>query len=423
MPIHPSHRVLPALVLVALAACARDATGPGDSGGPPPLLTALPRQLTTAETKVRDAANAFSFAWWRGLNAAQRDTSVFVSPLSASFALGMTMNGAAGTTWDEMHAALRFGGASQQEINSGYQSLIALLTSLDSSVTTLVANSIWYRSGFAFLQSFFDTTRVYFDAEVRGLNFADAAGSLGVINGWVNTNTNGKIPTILNEIRPEDVMFLINAIYFKGSWRTKFDADKTMDATFYGAEGTLQQARLMHRLDSMAYAETATYQAVDLPYGNGAFTMTVLLPKGGTHIETLAASLTSDFWDSLGASFRTTKVELFLPKLQLRYERTLNDDLRALGMRASFVPDGADFTRMAAAPVGYHLYLDFVKQKTFVDVHEEGTEAAAATAVGIGVTSVPVIPVMRVDRPYLFVLRERLSGAILFMGKVVRMPA
>lgn len=408
--------------LVAAAACATTPTE-GDPSRPPTPLTALPRALTANEIKVRDAANAFAFALWGKINAAQRDTNVFVSPLSASFALGMTLNGAAGQTADQMRAALQFGNATLPEINAGYKSLVALLTSLDPGVQMRIANSIWYRQEFPFRQAFFDTTKVYFDATVRGLNFNDRAASLAAINGWINTATAGKIPTVLDDITAQQVMFLINAIYFKGSWRLKFDPAKTAPAPFYTASGGSQQMQLMHRLDTLSYAETATYQAADLPYGNTAFSMTVLLPKAGTDVETLAASLTSASWQALTSAFRTQKVYFYLPRLTLKYERRLNDDLKALGMVVPFAPGGADFTQMAAAPVGNELFIEFVKQNTFVDINEEGTEAAAVTTVGIVPTSMPSYPTMRVDRPYLFVLRERLTGTVLFMGKIVRMPA
>lgn len=418
MPIRSCFAIV---VLVAAAACSTSPTE-GQGSRPPTALTALPRPLTASEIKVRDAANAFAFALWGKINAAQRDTNVFVSPLSASFALGMTLNGAAGSTADQMRSALQFGNATLPEINAGYKSLVALLTSLDPGVQMRIANSIWYRQEFPFRQAFFDTTKVYFDATVRGLNFNDRVASLAAINGWVSTATAGKIPTVLDDITAQQVMFLINAIYFKGSWRLKFDPAKTSSAPFYPAIGASQSMQLMYRLDTLSYAETATYQAADLPYGNSAFSMTVLLPKAGTAVETLAASLTPSSWQSLTAAFRTQKVYFYLPRLTLKYERRLNDDLKALGMVVPFVPGGADFTQMAAAPVGNELFVEFVKQNTFVDINEEGTEAAAVTTVGVGVTSMPSYPTMRVDRPYLFVLRERLTGTVLFMGKIVRMP-
>jgi serpin B len=335
-------------------------------------------------------------------------------------ALGMTMNGAAGSTFDQMREALAFGGSSQDEINEGYKELIGLLRGLDNSVEFRLANSIWYRQGFPFQQSFVDATKSWFDAEVQGLDFG-APSALTTINGWVDRSTNGKITKIVDEIRPENVMFLINAIYFKGSWRDRFDPAETRDALFRAADGRQQPVKLMHRNAKMRYLQTPQFQAVDLPYGRDAFTMTVLLPTEGSDIETLAASLRADTWAQWAGRFHSADVDLHLPRLKLTYERRMNDDLKALGMRDAFVPDGADFTRMS--PMGKHLFIDYVKQKTYVDVNEEGTEAAAVTAVGISVTSAPQTAVMRVDRPYLFAIRERLSGTILFIGKIVALPS
>jgi serine protease inhibitor len=407
--------------MLAISACSDSTVGPAGSGQSP-ARTALPRELTASEHKVIDASNAFALSLFARVNAAQRDSNVFISPLSASMALGMALNGAAGQTFDQMRSALQFGTASQQEINDGYKSLIALLSSLDPAVKMQIANAIWYQSNFPFNQSFLDDGKTFFDAEIRGLNFADVPASLTAINGWVNTKTNGKIPTILDSIDPDLVMFLVNAIYFNGSWRTKFDPALTTDAQFQPATGPAQAVKLMHRNGKIHYAETPTFQAVDLPYGDSSFTMTVVLPKQGQTVETLAASLTSAAWQTLAASFQSTTVDLFLPKLRLSYERQLKPDLQALGMLAAFVPNWADFTKMSTTR-GRDLYVKFVKQKTFVDVNEEGTEAAAVTGIGIGVTSAPLTVTMRVDRPYMFVLRERLSGTVLFVAKIARMPA
>lgn len=401
---------------LSIAACSR-ATEPLPATTE---LQALPRNLSSAESGLVDASNAFSFALWKTVSGAQTNQNVFISPLSAWFALGMTLNGAANQTFDQMQSALQLNGLSEQDIDAGYKSLIALLTSLDPSVTMRIANSIWYRRSFPFDQSFTNAAGTYFDAEVQGLDFTDVTGSLGTINDWVNRKTNGKIPKVLDGIDPDDVMFLINALYFKGSWRSRFDPARTTNDLFTTAPGVTEPVRLMHRHDAISYLETPTFQAVDLPYGNGAFTMTVLLPKPGTDIETLSASLSRADWNSLLSMFQTTEIDLALPKFRLTYERRLNDDLEALGMVEPFSAGNADFSRMS--PLGRQLYISFVKQNTFLDVDEEGTEAAAVTVVAFKVTALEPDRVVRVDHPFLFVIRERLSGTILFMGKVVRIP-
>ena len=401
--------------LAVVTACS-SATGPGDSSTQAPALNALPRALTSSEQQLVAAANDFSFALFRQVAAARRDSNVFASPLSASMALGMTMNGAAGPTYDQMRSALAFGTASDADINASYKSLIALLRGLDPSVDFRIANSIWYRNGFPFNQTFLDAGKTWFDAQVSALDFAQPS-AVTTINSWVSSATVGKIPKIIDTIGPDQVMFLINAIYFKGSWRDKFDPAETKDAPFRGIAGE-QPMRLMHRSGKMSFLFSADVAAVDLPYGNSAYTMTVILPQPGTNIDAVAASLKPETWALWLSQFRELKTDVWLPKLKLEWERDLNDDLKALGMRDAFVPNGADFTRMSSR--GRELYIDKVKQKTYVDINEEGTEAAAVTSVGISVTSLP--PSLRVDRPFIFVIRERLSGTIVFMGKIVRMP-
>ena len=401
------------LIAATLAACGSPSTEP--SGQPTPARTTLPRALTDGERSVLSATNAFSFSLWKTINAAQKDSNVFVSPLSASFSLGMAMNGAANQTLDEMRSALQFGSASTAEINAGYKSLVALLTSLDPTVTMTVANSIWYRKDFPFNQSFLDDGANYFGASIKPLDFNDASGSLSAINGWVNTQTKGKIPSIIDQIEPANVMFLINAIYFKGSWRTKFDANLTITAPFHAAGGD-QSARLMHREGKMSYTETSAFQAVELPYGDSAFTMVVVLPKQGSSVESLASSLDATVLQSVTSSLRTAEVDLFIPKVKISFARSLIPDLKKLGMLVAFT-DGADFTRMSTR--GRELYISQVKHKAYVDINEEGTEAAAVTSTGISVTSAPLTTTMRVDRPFVFLIRERRSGTVLFMGKVV----
>jgi serine protease inhibitor len=406
--------------MAALAAAAVALNGCGTSSSEPgsrPARNDLPRALTAQEQQVQSAANAFSFALWQKLNAEQPGKNIFASPLSASFALGMTLNGAAGTTLGEMRSALQFGNTAVTDINAGYKSLMQLLTTLDPSVTMQIANSIWYRNTLTVNKPFVDAVTSSFDATVTALDFQDVSGSLSRINGWVDTKTNHKITSILDDIPRDAVMYLINAIYFKAGWREKFDPSRTTDGVFHGASGD-HTVPLMHRNDKMSYAETATYQSVDLPYGDSSFTMTVILPKPATNVDAVAASLTAAGWSALTSSFATSQVDLALPKMKLEWSASLVPELKALGMQAAFL--NADFTPMS--PSGNQLVISDVKQKAYVDVNEEGTEAAAVTSVGIVVTSAPLSQVMRVDHPFIFAIRERLTGTVLFIGKVVSLP-
>lgn len=379
----------------------------------PPLLTQLPRQLSTAELRVIDASNAFAFDLLREVSRTlPPDSNAFLSPLSASMALGMALNGANGETFDSMQATLRLSGLTEAEINQGYKDLIALLLGLDSSTEMKIANSMWGHQGFTLLPAFIDAGKTFFGAEVATLDFASPT-AVSTINDWVSGKTNGRIPTLLEEISREEILFLINAIYFKGKWRDAFEREDTRPGPFYTAAGATRTAQLMNQKDTLRYQETAEYQAVDLLYGNGAFAMTVLLPQPGHTPAELLSAMTVDTWRELAGRFQVQDIHLTLPRFRLEYSRKLAQDLTALGMGIAFDLNRADFYRIADVRPD-RLFITRVDQKTFVDVNEEGTEAAAATAVGIGVTSAP--PSMVVDRPFVFAIRERLSGTVVFLG-------
>ena len=401
------------LAVAALCTACSEATAPGAP------LGELPRDLTQSESKVIAGSNDFAFDLFRTGNASQHNANVFMSPLSASMALSMATNGANGATYDAMHSSLRLAGATQDEVDGGFKSLIALLRGLDPKTDFRIANSIWFDRTFPFNTSFLDESKTYFDARVEGLDF-QSSSSLTTINSWVSENTNNKIPTILDSIAKNEVMFLVNAIYFKGIWQKQFDKTKTSDAVFHAADGSTATVPMMSRGTGVDvdYTQTAEYSAVDLPYGNSAFTMTVVVPSS-TDIDTFAESFDQAKWNLLVGSLHPSDVQVQLPRFRMEWKRILNDDLGQLGMGVAFDRNQADFTRMS--PLGSELYITQVIQKTFVDVDEEGTEAAAATSVGIGVTSMP--PTFRADRPFLVVIRERFSGTILFIGKIAKLPA
>ena len=398
--------------VLLLAGCGSSSTGPG--GDPPPILTELPRSLSPSEIRIVEGANAFAFDLLReATRALSPDSNAFLSPLSAAMALSMALNGANGETWTAMRAALRLDGMQEADIDQGYRELLALLRGLDSRTEMRVANSIWGPSTLPLEAAFTEAGRTFFEAEVATLDFGSPE-ALTAINGWVDRATSGRIPRLLEEVSPQEVLFLINAIYFKGKWRTAFDVRDTRAAPFRGADGRERVAQLMGLKDELRYDETEAYQAVDLLYGNGAFAMTVLLPKAGWSPAQLLAALDPQSWSALASRFEERDVALLLPRFRVEYGRKLKEDLAALGMGIAF-DASADFSRIAdVAPD--RLYITRVDQKTFVEVNEEGTEAAAATAVGVGRTSAPVPVEMRVDRPFAFAIRERLSGAVLFLG-------
>ncbi|HEY0996596.1 MAG TPA: serpin family protein [Gemmatimonadaceae bacterium] len=400
--------------LIAVAAC-----GTASSPGTPTELTQLPRPLSSAERTVATAGNQFAFSLLSRLAGAQRGENVFVSPVSASMALGMLLNGAAGSTATEMRGALSLGNAPLAEVNQGYHDLMALLRGLDSSVELRVANGVWVDPSIPLQPAFVQAAKQWFDADARVMDFANPA-TITAINDWVSQQTNGRIRTIMDDATGEEVMALANAVYFKGRWRKTFDAAQTVDAPFRGADGVERQVKLMTApKDGFSYGEADGAQVAELGYGANAWSMVVVLPREGTGASDFAAGLTPAKWEALLQGLRPGgSVELRLPRFRLEYKRTLNDDLEALGMKQAFVPDGADFTGMS--PLGKQLFVTFVTQKTFVEVNEEGTEAAAATGVGIGVTSMP--PAMTVNRPFVVAIRERLTGTILFVGVINKLP-
>ena len=408
------HRLVIAGLLIASCSGSTE-----ESQGPPPLLTALPRALSPAETQMVGAGNQFGFDLLHEARRGAPDDNLFLSPVSISMALGMTINGAGGTTFDSMRTAMQLSGATIDQINAGYRNLIDLLKGLDPSSQFQIANSIWADAGTPFLPAFFTAGRTNFDAEVQALDF-NAPATLGTINDWVKTKTNGKIPAILDRLTGDEVMFLINAIYFKGSWRNAFDPKRTQDAPFHAATGGVQSVRTMSlEADLRRYTSTRDFEMVELLYGNGAFAMTVVLPRDDRTLADVTQGLDATRWSEWAADLHDRDIGLAMPRFTLEYKRSLKDDLSVLGMRVAFDPDLADFSKMAnVGPGGLHITT--VTHKTFVDVNEEGTEAAAATAVGIGPTSAP--PTMQIDRPFLFVIRERFTGTILFLGQITRVP-
>ena len=412
------------LRLIQLLAVALFPVACHDGGVTGPGTTRLPRALTGSEQQLVAAQNAFAFKLYAAMAAREGpDPNIFISPLSVSMALGMTVNGAAGATRDSMLAALQLAGLPMDSVNRSYRSVIDLLRGLDPAVAFTLANSIWYRSTFqAPGPAFLSDTRTFFDARVQALDFS-APTAAQTINDWVNQQTRGKIPTIVPDpIDPAVVMYLINAIYFKGSWTQRFDSALTHDAPFTLRTGATVTASMMSH-DSAAPARTFMgdgVTVVDLPYGGGAYSMTIVLPDAS--IDSLSAHLTQDRWNAWIAGLDSTQAFVTMPKLKLTYDRALNVPLWALGMGIAFacVPGGADLSRMYPGAARGDFCISNVKHKTYVDVDEEGTEAAAVTSVEISVSSMSAGPPhIVVDHPFIVAIRERLTGTILFLGRVM----
>ena len=345
-----------ALLVTALALVTAQCGEPITAPRP---ITALPRALTDAENRLVDADNRFTLKLFREVaQQSDPDSSLFLSPLSAAMALAMTYNGAAGTTEQEMAAALELQGFTLGDVNASYRGLIDLLRRLDRQVTFEIANSIWYRTGWTFEQPFLEANRTYFDATVQALDFASPTAA-PTINGWVSNRTHGRIPTIVPDPVPDDViMYLINAIYFKGSWTQQFTKSLTRAAPFHLRDGSTATVQMMAH-DEPARVRVhyeAGITVLDLPYGGGPFTMTIVLPSDPAGIDALVAGLTADRWNAWIAGLDSAELEVRLPKFRFGSKANLNDVLGAIGMPHAFCTSGGptDFTRMRAAGDACH---------------------------------------------------------------------
>ncbi|MGB6296719.1 MAG: serpin family protein [Rivularia sp. (in: cyanobacteria)] len=370
----------------------------------------------SVDTKLVSANTKFGFNLFSQLLVKDNNKNIFVSPSSIAFALAMTYNGADGSTQEEMAKALELQGMNLSEINSNYAKLKASLENSDSQVSLNIANSLWADKNAKFKPDFIQNNQEFYQAKVTNLNFADAEVP-SIINNWVKENTKGKINKIVDKIDPNQVLYLLNAIYFKGSWTTEFDRDKTADLPFYLSSGEEKQHPMMSQSGKYKYYESEKFQAVSLPYGDGRVSFYVFLPKQNSNLESFYESLNAANWEKWMSQFALRNGSLRLPSFKMDYEATLNDALSALGMEEAFT-NNANFSEM-----GNNLKISQVKHKTFVEVNEEGTEAAATTSVGIELTSAQLPSQkpfeMIVNRPFFCTIRDNQTGTILFMGSIV----
>lgn len=365
----------------------------------------------TDDTDISSVASAntrFGFKLLHDLQERDPGGNIFISPLSISIALTMTYNGAVGETERAMAEVLEIEALDLSTINRSNRALRNSLENPDPKVEISIANSIWYRQGIVFNPDFLERNRLFFGAEVAALDFS-APQATGIINEWVDTNTNGKIKKIVDRINPQTLLFLINAIYFKGNWQDEFDPSRTRQGIFHLMDGSEKQVQVMRREGEYPYLRGENFEATSLPYGNGRMSMYIFLPDRNSNLNKFMRNLNEANWEDWLSQFQDRRQEMVLPRFKLEYEANLNDTLEALGMGIAF-GGGADFSGM-----GPNLFISEVRHKTFVEVNEEGTEAAAVTAV-VGVKSLP--PAFRVDRPFFFTIYDAETETILFMGTV-----
>ncbi len=399
------------LVLIATA-CAKSS---GNS------MSLEKRQVAAAgvDKRIVNASNEFGMQLHRELVQTEQDKkkNIFISPTSISLAVAMAYNGSKGETQASIAKTLGWQDMSLDEMNRGNETLISLLQKSGSDVNVRIANSLWSRKGTSFNSKFMKTNEVFYNAKVTELNFYSPEAT-NTINDWVNKNTNGKIPRMIESIDPKEVLILMNAVYFNGGWKKEFQLSETKEESFKLQDGSTKQVQMMTQSGSYEYLHEEGYQAIRLPYGEGQMDMLVILPDESSSLGALHDKLWSgpDRWHK---SFQSSRGEIKLPRFKIEYSEKLKEPLKAMGMSLPFDEVHADFSGMA--PVPPNLFISAVTHKLFIEVNEKGTEAAAVTSVQVAGASAPIDEPfkMTINRPYFFAIEDLQTGAWLFVGSVV----
>jgi len=396
-----------------------------------PLVTATLLTTTTpgsalppGSVDVAAADNGFGFHLLNAVQKSSPRANVVLSPVSAALDLSMVLNGAEGKTQDEMLSTLSLDGAEIDAINTANAQLIKVLRTPSQSVTLSVADSLWADSRRATLRpDYVKQVQASYDAEVADLDFGHS-NSVSRINGWASKQTHEKIPKVIDRIDPADVLLLLNAVYFKGQWKNKFDKTQTRQQDFALADGTAKKIWRMAQSGRFDYFETPDLQAIRLPFGNGDLVMQVLLPAKSSSLEALETELTPELWAVWQSHYVARQGSIELPRFELKSHYRLNAPLQTLGMRRAFDSHAAELSGMFSAPEharGKPFFISMVLQSTYWKVDEEGSEAAAVTSIGVRAAAIsrPERPFqMIVDRPYLCAIEDRRSGVLLFVGAI-----
>jgi serpin B len=373
-----------------------------------------PLSLTQNELKVLKQGNNFGFDLFNLLGKENPDSNLCISPYSIYTALSMAANGADNQTLDEMLNLLGYAGKDVADLNNSVKNLNQVLIGKDPNTVFETANSVWYNTvGFTVYPDFTANLLNYFSARVEGLDFS-APSALPTVNGWVKEKTHDKIDKIIEKINPDDVCFLINALYFNGKWTTKFDKKESHPNSFTNAAGITSQVPTMYLKDTLNSINSTDLQAVELPYGDGSWSMYLFLPPWNVNLDDWCAQQLSGGWDNLRSQFEPVEgMEIYLPQFKLENSFELSKQLKQLGIPTAF-SDAADFSKLGPGS----LAISQVLHKTYIDVNEDGTEAAAVTAVIISRTSMPMNEI-RFNHPFVFVIAEKTTGSIIFIGKLM----
>ena len=349
------------------------------------------------------------------------DSNVFISPLSISTALTMTYSGSDGTTEETMKAILGYGDQTTEEIEEAYESLLTSLEGVDSDVQLNIANSVWVQENFdeQVYDEYKETLETHYKSEYFARPFNQETAD--ELNDWVSENTEKKIDRILDTIRPENVMFLVNAIYFKADWTNQFKESNTQKQDFYLIDGTTVQVNTMAQKEKFKYTNGENFVAARFPYGREQVAMYVFLPDIDESLDDFLEALDPEELDEIiEGMYKVPDLEVRLPKFKFEYgKKRLNQALSKLGMGVAFDPIMANFSKLADVQPN-NLYIDFVDHKALIEVDEVGTVAAAVTNVGVSVTSAgPPPTTFYVDSPFFFIIRDDRTGTLLFMGRIM----
>ena len=388
-----------------------------------------PIQLTQAQQVFVNDNNTFTLNFLKAVNETDHSGKSFIySPLSITYVLGMVNDAATGQTEQELEQALGFHQGGINAVNDYCKNLIDNLPKVDNKVTLNIANAIFLNKNYTLKPQFTQDMQTYYNAKAEALDFG-APETLDHINGWAKEKTNGMIPNILDEIDPYMVSYLLNAIYFKADWASKFDKNNTKTESFTTDNGKTELP-LMHQNVLINYVNNGVYSAIKMPYGNGYWDMTVMLPEDGKTTDDIISQLSSrgfndveGFCGTMGGVFKPYEVDLKLPRYETESDTKdvptgLTGLLQKMGINRIFDGSLAEIPNMANA----HVYISMMRQKAKIKVNEEGSEAAAITVAGITATYInePVQypkAVFHANRPFVYVIREASSGVILFVGK------
>lgn len=397
-----------ALLFLLLSSCRQDEILPDEN---------RVIDLDEKSAQLIEADNAFGLEIFQKIREESDKENLMISPLSISVALAMAYNGADGATKTEMEKAMKLNGLTPEQINASYKMLIAALQSLDDDVVFEIANAIYSHQGFPVKPSFYDINNEYYDAEVSTLDFGNPY-TIETINHWVAEKTHDKISKIIDSLSPDARMVLLNAIYFYGTWAKEFNKEGTKMLNFRLADGTNVEKAMMSKEDTVDYLTNNLFSAVKIPYGTGQYNMMILKPAEGKTSQDIIDALDAENWKSWNKDFeRTGPVVITMPRFKYAFDMQLNQVLKKMGMLQAFSSQDANFIKIS----DQFLYISSVIHKSYIDVNETGTEAAAVTGIVFETTSIGTGPqkiYFTVDKPFVYAITEKDTGAILFIGEV-----